>query len=118
MFGVPQGSVLGPVLFVLYNTPLSDIIANHSVSHQLFAEVTQLQKSTQPNDMQSLKHDLQSCMDDIKAWMCNNQLSEDKTEAILFSTPSLSLCHCLPLSIMVGTYEILFSDSQELRIYP
>ena len=109
MFGVPQGSVLGPVLFVLYNTPLSDIIANHSVSHQLFAEVTQLQKSTQPNDMQSLKHDLQSCMDDIKAWMCNNQLSEDKTEAILFSTPSLSLCHCLPLSIMVGTHEILFS---------
>ena len=44
--------------------------------------------------------------------MCNNQLkrNEDKTEAILFSTPSLSSCHCLPLSIMVGTHEILFSD--------
>ena len=44
--------------------------------------------------------------------MSNNQLklNEDKTEAILFSTPSLSSCHCLPLSIMVGTHEILFSD--------
>ena len=43
--------------------------------------------------------------------MSNNwlKLNEDKTEAILFSTPSLSLCHCLPLSIMVGTHEILFS---------
>ena len=110
--GVPQGSVLGHVLFVLYTIALSDIIANHSVNHQLFADGTQLQKSTPPNDVQSLTHDLQSCIDHIKAWMCNNQLkfNEDKTEAILFSTPSLSSCHCLPSSIMVGTHEIVFSD--------
>ena len=86
--------------------------ANHSVNHQLFADDTQLQKSTPPNDVQSLTHDLQSCTDDVKAWMCNNQLklNEDKTEAMLFSTPYLSSCHCLPSSVMVGTHEILFSD--------
>ena len=112
MFGVLQGSVLGSVLFVLYTTSLSDIIVSHSVNHQLFADDTQLQKSTPPNDMQSLTHDLQSCTDDIKAWMCNNQLklNEDKAEAIFFSKPSLSSCHCLPLSVMVCTHEILFSD--------
>ena len=93
------------VCFVYYST-------NHSVNHQLFADDTQLRKSTPPNDMQSLTHDLQSCTDDIKAWMCNNQLklNEDKTEAFLFSTPSLFSCHCLPSSIMVGTHEIVFSD--------
>ena len=45
--------------------------------------------------------------------MCNNQLklNEDKTEAIIFSTPSLSSCHCLPSTVMVGiTHETVFSD--------
>ena len=44
-YGVPEGSVPAPVLFVLYTTPLSDIIADHSVNRQLFADDTQLQKS-------------------------------------------------------------------------
>ena len=121
MFGVPRGSVLGPVLFVLYTTPLSDIIANHSVNHHLFADGTQLQKSTPPNDVQSLTHDLQSFTDDIKAWMCNKQLksNDDKTKAILFSTPSLSSCHCLPSSFVVGTHEIVFSDKiRNFGFYP
>ena len=54
MYGVPQGSVLGPILFVLYTTPLSDIIANHSVNHQLFADDTQLQKSALLSEVTNL----------------------------------------------------------------
>ena len=69
IFGVLQGSVLGPVLLVLYATPLSDITTSHLVNHQLFADDTQLQKSTPPNNVQSLTHDLQLCTDDIKSWM-------------------------------------------------
>ena len=54
MYGVPQGSVLGPIFFVLYTTPLSDIIANHSVNYQLFADDTQLQKSAPLNEVTNL----------------------------------------------------------------
>ena len=68
MYGVPQGSVLGPILFVLSTTPLSDIIANHSVNHQLFADDAQLQKST------PLSEELDACADDTKTWMTENQL--------------------------------------------
>ena len=66
MYGVPQGSVLGPILFVLYTTPFSDIIANHSVNHQLFADDTQLQKSAPLSEVTSLTKELNACTDDIK----------------------------------------------------
>ena len=61
MFDVPQRSVLGPVLFVLYTTPLSDIIANHSVNHQLFADDPQRQKFVPLSEVTNLTKELNAC---------------------------------------------------------
>ena len=64
MNGVPQGSVLGPILFVLYTTPLSGIIANHSVNHLLFVDDTQLQKSAPLSEVTNLTKELYAYTDD------------------------------------------------------
>ena len=109
------GSVLGPILFVLYTTPLSDIIANHSVNHQLFADDTQLQKSAPLNEVTNLTKELNACTDNIKTWMTENELklNDDKTEALLFpfSSSLKPSTGPLPDSITLGSHNIPFSDS-------
>ena len=43
--GVPHGSVLGPMLFIMYFKPLSSIIDSRSIMHHLFSDDLQLQMS-------------------------------------------------------------------------
>ena len=96
-------------------TPLSDIVANHSVNHQLFADDTQLQKSAPLNEVTNLTKELNACTDNIKTWMTENQLklNDDKTEALLFPFSSSLKPSTVPLpdSITLGSHNIPFSDS-------
>ena len=57
--GVPQSSVLGPVLFNLYTTPLSSLISAFAISRLLYADDTQL-LSFVPKNFSSAINNLQS----------------------------------------------------------
>jgi len=71
---VPQGSVLGPRLFVLYMADLTDVVAGHNVKFHGYADDSQMYVHCQPHNTVSTISRLGQCVADIGHWMAANRL--------------------------------------------
>ena len=89
--GVPQGSCLGPVLFLLYVSGLSEIISKHLPCHHAFADDTQLYLSFKPQNLshqESAGKAMEDCIDELRNWMTAHRLfiQSSKTEFIIIGS--------------------------------
>ena len=89
--GVPQGSVLGLLLYLFYTAPIADIIKKHDLLYHLYAADTQLYIFFNTDccaDLDEAKLRVERCVEEIDLWMCKNllKLNQDKTELVVISS--------------------------------
>ena len=89
-YGVPQGSILGPILFSLYSNPISSIIYFYrSINCNFYADDTQLYITLLPANFSHSIQKLKNCLNNIQNFMFKNKLklNPGKTDFILIGYP-------------------------------
>ena len=77
--------MLGPLLFAMYISPISNVVTAHSLDHHQYVDDTQLYMAVRPSADVTFTA-VSECVEDVARWFLENGLllNPAKTEAVLF----------------------------------
>ena len=73
MYAVPQGSVLYPILYILYTSPLGEVLRRNNMNFHFYADDSQVYFSFDSNSSVIVAR-IEACLHDIATWMSLNKL--------------------------------------------
>ena len=105
-YGVPQGSVLGPLLFCIFINDLPLHISNDKVSNDPFADDSSLH--TRGKNIQSVETSLQGSLNEVADWCgCNSMIIHTaKTKSMVTATRQKHQLSPLQFKLTLGKTDI------------
>ena len=117
-YGVPQGSILGPLLFTLYIAPLQDVIATFNLQCMFYADNTQLYIAVKPSTPELAIDFLSTCIKAVFHWnTCNKlQTNRGKTEVLRLTSRFVKNPSLGPQFMVAGVPVDITSKTRNLGV--